>query len=229
MLLVNIILMIYNILMDKIRKYKSYCQLKRKFPFLKCNISVHIDPSSTFEGANSIGENSFLKGEMGYGSYIGSNCYIDGNIGRFTSIANDVKCNLGIHPYKYPYVSTSPLFFSLLKQSGETFAETQMFEEITSPIKIGNDCWICQDVFIVGGVTINDGAVVLAGAVVVKDVPPYAIVGGIPAKIIGYRYEPEIIKELLNFKWWNMPINWLRTHYKLFSDMNRFLLEIRNK
>ena len=102
-----------------------------------------------------------------------------------------------------------------------------MFAEIRPSIKIGNDCWIGQSVFIAGGITINDGAVVLAGAVVVKDVPPYAIVGGVPAKIIGYRYEQEIIKDLLDSKWWNMPIGWLKTHYELFSDMDSFLLEFR--
>lgn len=215
--------MIYTILKDKINRYRSYRLLKQKYPFLKCNISVRIDLSSIFEGANSIGENSFFKGRMGYGSYICSNCYIEGNIGKFTSIANDVQCNLGLHPYKLPYVSTSPMFFSLLKQTGETFAKVQSFAEISPSIEIGNDCWIGQRVFIVGGVTINDGAVVLAGAVVVKDVPPYAIVGGVPAKIIGYRYEADIIETLLKIQWWNMPIEWLREHHELFGNMNVFL------
>lgn len=160
---------------------------------------------------------------MGYGSYMGANCYIDGDIGRFTSIANDVQCNLGMHPYKYPYVSTCPMFFSLLKQSGKTFAKKQMFEEVKKPIKIGNDCWIGQRVFIAGDCIIGDGAVVLAGAVVTKDVPPYAIIGGVPAQIKGYRYDASIIQQLQDVKWWNMSLPWLESHYELFSDMDSFL------
>lgn len=214
-----------NILINKVKKYYIYFFKRKKN--VVYNLSVFIGPNSTFEGANSIGERSFFDGSMGYGSYLGYDCYITGKIGRFTSISNEVKCNLGVHPYKPPYVSTSPMFFSLLNQSGLTFAKKQLFSEVKPPIKIGNDCWIGQRVFIAGGISISDGAVVLTGAVVVKDVPPYSIVGGVPAKIIGYRYEQETINELLRIKWWDMPIDWLKVNYELFSDINRFLLEVK--
>lgn len=217
--------MFIRIVLDKIHRYVTYHM--HRYKGVRYNISVIIDSSSTFEGANSIGEKSFFKGQMGYGSYIGNNCYIDGDIGRFTSIASDVQCNLGLHPYKYPYVSTSPMFYSLLRQTGETFADKQLFQEITSPIKIGNDCWIGQKVFIAGGVNIGDGAVVLAGSVVVKDVPSYAIVGGVPAKVIGNRYDSETIEILQQVKWWNISVEWLRRHYDLFSDMDRFLKAVK--
>ena len=95
-----------------------------------------------------------------------------------------------------------------------------MFNEMKSPISIGNDCWIGQNVFIVGGTRINDGAVVLAGAVVTKDIPPYAIAGGVPAKIIKYRYDEDTIKFLLNLKWWNFPLNWFEKHWNLLCDIN---------
>ena len=73
---------------------------------------------------------------------------------------------------------------------------------------------------IVGGIKIEDGAIVLAGAVVTKDVPPYAIVGGIPAKIVAYRYDSETIKFLLHIKWWNNSKDWLRKNWVLMCDMN---------
>ena len=123
----------------------------------------------------------------------------------------------------------SYMFFSLSKQNGYTFAQKQIFEEIKSPISIGNDCWIGQRVFIVGGVRINDGAVVYTGAVVTKDVPPYAIVGGVPAKILGYRYSDEIINKLLGFKWWDKPIVWLKENYEYFSNLDEFLSLVKKE
>lgn len=221
--------MVFSVIKDKVNRYIRFYRNIKKYPKVRFNLSVEIDSSSIMEGVNSIGENSAFSGVMGYGSYMGCNCYIHGNIGRFTSIASDVQCNLGTHPYRHPYVSTSPMFFSLLKQNGQTFAQKQMFEEIKSPISIGNDCWIGQRVFIAGGVRINDGAVVYAGAVVTKDIPPYAIVGGVPAKILGYRYSDEIINILLDFKWWNKSIEWLKENYEYFSNLDEFLSLIKKE
>lgn len=180
-----------------------------------CNIGI----KSKFEGANKIYPNTIFSGKMGYGSYIASNCEISANIGRFTSIAPYVRTNNGMHPYTYPYVATSPMFFSLRKQNGFTFADKQIFVETKSSSMIGNDCWIGENVFICGGVSIGDGAIVLAGAVVSKDVPPYAIVGGVPAKILKYRYDEDDIKFLLDLKWWNSDILWLKNNWRLLNNI----------
>ena len=101
-----------------------------------------------------------------------------------------------------------------------TFADQMMFKEVKSATTIGNDCWIGENVFFAGGLTIGDGAVVLAGAVVTKDIPPYAIVGGVPAKVLKYRYDDETVKWLLDFKWWNKDINWLRENWQLLCNIN---------
>lgn len=195
---------------------------KRLWGLVRFNSSVVIAEQSCFEGANTIGADSYFSGNMGYGTYMCNGCSIIGNIGRFCSIAAEVKNSLGIHPMTEPYVSTSPMFFSLRKQSGTTFAQKQLFEELKNPIEIGHDCWIGQRAFIVGGVKIGTGAVVLAGAVVTKDVPPYAVVGGVPARIIKYRYDEDTIDFLLKSEWWNYPIDWLRNHYELFSNIEEF-------
>lgn len=115
---------------------------------VRFNSSVNIHPKSIFEGANAIYDYSNFSGKIGYGSYICSNCSIIGNIGRFTSIAAEVKNTLGVHPFTTPYATTSPMFYSVNKQSGHTFAEEQLFDEIRTPITIGNDCWIGQRVFL---------------------------------------------------------------------------------
>ncbi len=96
-----------------------------------------------------------------------------------------------------------------------------MFEELRPMAIIGNDCWIGENVFYVGGITIGDGAVVLAGAVVTKDVPPYAIVGGVPAKVLKYRYDDDTIQFLLRIKWWNNSIEWLRENWQLMTDIDK--------
>ena len=222
--------LIYRIVTKEIDKYNTYWKIKLKWwRKVRFNSSVIIHPESTFEGANAIYDHSNFSGEIGYGSYIGNNCSIIGTIGRFTSIAAEVKNTLGVHPFATPYATTSPMFYSVNKQSGLTFAKEQLFDEMRSPITIGNDCWIGQRVFFVGGLIIGDGAVVLAGAIVTKDVPPYAIVGGVPAKILRYRYDEETIKFLLEKKWWDMPIGWLRDNSTLLCDIDKLKEVLKQK
>ena len=88
--------------------------------------------------------------------------------------------------------------------------------------RIGSDVWIGLDVTIIGGVTIGDGAVVLTNAVVTKDVPPYAVVGGVPAKIITYRYDEETIAFLLKSKWWDNNEEWFENNWELMCDLEKF-------
>ncbi len=90
---------------------------------------------------------------------------------------------------------------------------------------IGNDVWIGYRAFIKAGVTVGDGAVIGAGAVVTKDVEPYSIVGGVPAKIIRYRFEENIRKQLLDLKWWDLPEKFIAT--LPFADINACIEKIR--
>lgn len=213
--------LIYRSIAEPIYRWRQYWKLKcTLWGKVRFNSTVQITLDSTFEGANSIGECSYIAGTMGYGTYCMQNCHIEGNIGRFCSIAADVKVARGTHPTTLPYATTSPMFFSTRKQAGTTFTAIDRFEELKAPVSIGNDCWIGQRALIVGGVTIGDGAVVMAGAVVTKDVPPYAIVGGVPARVVKYRYDEEMIDFLLKTQWWNKPIDWLKANHALLCDID---------
>lgn len=161
-------------------------------------------------------------------SYIDSFTYIFDDtviskvvIGKFCSIGQNCKFRVGIHPSR-DFVSTHPIFFSTKKQVGITFADKDYFQE-EKGIKIGNDVWIGANVIILDGVTIGDGAIIGAGAVVTKDVPPYSIYGGVPAKLIRYRFEQKTIDFLVKFKWWNKDEEWLKTNFQDFHNIDKFL------
>lgn len=208
-------------------RIKNFLTLKRKnHGKVRFRWSNKIWIGSKFEGANSFGEKTSFAGSIGYGSYICENCDIEARIGRFTSIAAAVRTTRGIHPTGEPFATTSPVFYSLKRPAIVSFARKQMFEELRPIVTIGNDCWIGVRAIITGGVSIGDGAVVLAGAVVTKDVPPYAIVGGVPAKIIKYRYDEETIDFLLNTKWWDKPVGWLKEHSDMLCDIDALKKEL---
>ena len=143
---------------------------------------------------------------VGFGTYCGDNVFVGDNrstIGKFCSIAADVVIGASEHPLNY--LSTSPFFY--VESLGFRKGACEIY---LSPVHVGNDVWIGDGVFIKGGVTIGDSAVLAAGAVVTKDVPPYAVVGGVPAKVIKYRFQPDIVQKLLELKWWDLPVEVIR-------------------
>lgn len=155
-------------------------------------------------------------------TYIAGNTKISRtNIGKFCSIGPDCKIGLGKHPSK-DFVSTHPIFFSTLKQAQITFADKDYFEEFEN-IEIGNDVWIGAKVTVVDGVKIGHGVIIATGSVVTKDIPPYAIVGGVPAKIIKYRFENDEIEKLLELKWWEMDIEYIKDNFKKFHNIRDLL------
>lgn len=189
----------------------------------------HINSKTRLEGRNKIGNSYISNSHIGYASYIGDGCKLSNcQIGRYCSIGANIKTIISTHPLS-EFVSTHPVFFSLKKQAGFTFVDEQRFKESIYydrenkiAVKIGNDVWIGDEVTILGGVNIGDGAAIATGAVVTKDVPPYSVVGGIPAKIIKYRFSEEDIEFLLSFKWWNRDLEWIRSEAEHFKNIKDF-------
>lgn len=139
-------------------------------------------------------------------------------IGNFVSVARGVKVLTENHPIGN--VSTHPYFYE--KQHG--VIDKDILESPTTVI--GHDVWIGQDAILLPGCTkVGTGAIIGAGAVVTKDVPPYAIVGGNPAKLIRYRFEEPVIERLLSIKWWELPLSEIKSNSNIFLQAAELSLE----
>ncbi|WP_375324227.1 CatB-related O-acetyltransferase [Flagellimonas sp. GZD32] len=199
---------------------------------LRLDRDVTIDKKTTFEGQNAlIKGSSLISSHIGFGSYIAERGSIRHcKIGKYCSIGPDVKCVFGKHPTS-KFVSTHPAFFSVQEQAGFTYTNEQLFEEYETPsdpdgkfqITIGNDVWIGAAATLMDGITIGDGAIVAANALVTNDVPPYSIVGGIPAKIIKKRFSENQIQSLLKIQWWDQEEAWIRKNASKFTDIDHFI------
>jgi acetyltransferase-like isoleucine patch superfamily enzyme len=170
-----------------------------------------------------IGKNCELYNcSIGDYTYLAQNVSVmNTNIGKFCSIAQGSCICLGMHPSS-TFVSTSPSFFSTSKQNGKAFADKNYFEEM-GKTTIGNDVWIGINAVIMDNVTIGNGVIIGAGAVVTADIPPYAVVVGMPAKIIKYRFEQNEIDFLEAFKWWDKDEEWLQANFKDLHDIKTFI------
>ena len=216
----------------KFRKYKLRVGLKTKVIESKLEDSVILSHSNYIYKCHLgrdvyINNSSFLNN-----STIEANTYINGtanisyaNIGKFCSIGANVRINLGKHPIDL--ISTHPAFYSNNKNF-KCFSDKNIYKEM-GEVHIGNDVWIGDNVTIMGGVNIGHGAIVGTKALVTKDVEPYAIVGGIPAKTIKYRLRADLIKELLEIKWWDLPYDWILENYKLFISPDDFINYFKHK
>lgn len=176
-----------------------------------------------FNNYNTIYKYARLRdSELGDFSYVARNCQIyNTKIGKYTCIGPNVSTGMGAHPSS-EFVSSHPLFYSTLGQSsGLVIVEKNLFEEFPSTV-IGNDVWIGNSAIIKYGVKIGDGAIIGSGAVVTKDVEPYSIVGGVPAKIIKYRFSKEQISFLQEFKWWDKDLEWIKSKKDLFQNIEQF-------
>jgi acetyltransferase-like isoleucine patch superfamily enzyme len=191
--------------------------LKKRYPDLKLAGNVSI--SKTVFGSHNYIENATVNNSiMGDFSYVGSQSYINRcTIGKFTCIGPNVKIGLGSHPAS-EFISVHPVFYSTAAQVGVTFADKDYFQEYEDT-HIGNDVWIGANAIVKSGVNVGDGAIIASGAVVTKDVAAYSVVGGIPSKLIKYRFEADEIKKLVDLKWWDHDSKWLKENYRLFHSI----------
>lgn len=208
------------------RIFLFFQKRKNKRSYIDINSSISSTVTiirSEFHGKVKVADRatifqSILSGEINIGkntSLWGPNIQVLSHkypvtIGNFCSIARDVT----IQEYFHDHSKLTTYFI------GRNVFGKDIKNEVVSkgPITIGNDVWIGTGCQIMSGVTIGDGAVIGANTTVTKDIPPYAIVGGVPAKVISYRFSEDIIEKLLELKWWNWSFEKIRENETLFFD-----------
>lgn len=201
--------------------------------FYKRSLLSHQHPTCRFHASSEIADCEFEQHVVVFdhcklfGAKIGAYSYIqmgsrifNCEIGKFCSIAASVSIAPGIHDMNR--VSTHPSFFSFTEALPKLFVTEDKFPT-SNMVLIGHDVWIGEKATVLDGVKIGNGAVIASGAVVVKDVEPYSVVGGVPARHLKYRFDEETITSLQKIEWWNNADNWLQQHAELMLDPKLFI------
>lgn len=178
-------------------------QLARAIEGFSASPLSHATPDCRFEGHNRLNGSAALQASsLGRGSYVNAARLNNVTVGRFCSVGFEALLGLGEHPVDR--FATHPAFYSPSNPVGLRWTAVPLFKE-TQPVTLGSDVWIGARATILSGVSIGDGAIVAAGAVVTKDVPAFAIVAGAPARLIRLRFAPEVCEVPAALKWWDCP------------------------
>jgi acetyltransferase-like isoleucine patch superfamily enzyme len=220
-----------RLLFEKI--LKSVLNVRSTGKYLVQNPTCRFFPGAVIIDSKLEGFNILFNDVQIINSTVGKHTYfqkrttvVNTDLGRFCSIASNVSIGPGVH--KTDSVSTHPAFYLNNTPLVKTFVSTDLFESSKKTI-IGNDVWIGEGVVVLDGIKIETGSIIAAGAVVTKDIEPYTIVGGVPAKFIKHRFAPETIDVLLKSEWWNYPEEWFEKNFELMNDNSSFLQFLKNE
>lgn len=197
------------------RSFLSYKKLAYKY----ISFTAYWNEKSRFDRTSALGPCARLYNvRLGrYSSIRDHSKVMNAEIGNYSVISKDCLIGLGVHPTNL--LTCHSIFY---KNSPWGFHPewVKPIEHLARVTHIGNDVWIGARALVMDGVTIGDGAIVAAGSVVAKDVPPYAIVGGAPAKLIRFRFPQEMIDRLEEIQWWNLPDERISEVVDLFHVAN---------
>jgi acetyltransferase-like isoleucine patch superfamily enzyme len=162
--------------------------------------------------------------QIGKYSDIGYNCeIINTTIGSFCSFASNIIIGGANHTINW--VSTQPVFNENKDHLPKKFSNHKF--DLKVDTKIGNDVWVGNNVLIKGGVTIGDGSIIGMGSIVTKNIPPYEIWAGNPAKFIKKRFDNDVSNELLNLKWWDWEDEKIEFYASSFNSIPEFIKRIK--
>lgn len=215
--------MLSELVPSSLKQYLKLLILKHRYPnrsiqtpFIEQNVILGRD---CFIGWNARISSGVVIGDQ---TYVNAGTTIfSGKIGKFTSIG--YNCQIGPAEHPTDFLSTSPRTYG----RHNVFGNGPSWVDYAKPTIVGNDVWIGSNSIVLQGCTIGDGSVVAAGAVVTQDVPPYAIMGGVPAKVIRFRFDEDTVQQLLRLRWWDMPESQLAILGPAFAAGQDFLTVIR--
>ena len=202
-------------------------QLEEKEPLIHPTCVVK---DCTFGAYVELGDHCIAQ-ETEFGDYtylFGGNDVIYASLGKFNSIATGVRINPVNHPMRERAAAhhfTYRCSHYGLGEDDESLIQWRREKRVVT----GNDVWVGHNAVIMGGVTLGDGAVVAAGAVVTHSVAPYEIVGGVPARHIGWRYAPDVIAALERIRWWDWSHEQLKQRLRDFDDVPSFIKKYDGK
>lgn len=172
--------------------------------------------NSILNGYNRIDRNTLIyHSKLDYASYIGNNSMVmHSEIGKFCSLSWGIT--IGPANHDYTRLTTHDFLYNQFYDLNPT--NDAAYDRFKNKTIVENDVWIGTGAVVLNGVKIGNGSVIGANAVVTKDIEPYAIAVGNPAKIIKMRFQDDIINNLLELKWWELPQEIIRNNFTLFSS-----------
>lgn len=197
----------------------SSLEKARVSPRAQLSGHIEVEPPVTINDSIVVGPV-----HIGRCSYVGNFCHVaqGTTIGRYVSMAN--CCTIGAQDHPLDWLSTHPFQYHGFQVPG---VSTVAWAKDHSPTTIGNDVWIGANVVVCAGVTVGDGAVLGAGTIVTHNVPPYAVVAGVPGRVLKYRFDPSTIAVLVELRWWDLPPADLRD--LPFDDVHACIARLRER
>jgi acetyltransferase-like isoleucine patch superfamily enzyme len=199
-----------------------WLRTKWRFPRTRFGRGANADEECSFEEGVVIHRHVTLsRTTIGAYSYVADNSTLwNCTIGRYCSIGGDVRIGLGLHPTR-DVISTYPGFYSPRPGVPISFRVDPTVVEHRS-VSIGNDVWIGTRAMLMDGITVGDGAIIGAGSIVTRDVPPYCVAAGAPARKVRVRFTEEQICALLEFAWWNRGVEFCHRRADAFGAPRDF-------